>query len=519
MLVLKTATNPGRAEWLPETPGGGGARFQFSWIPGAVDDPDNGIYSEFSGAQAAARAAADASQTIVDLICIDTTGDSGTVDGNTVYDMSLIRLIGVYHTDVSGPELFSMYVPAGVTMTNAYYFENMRVRADEGVFTYVSDAITPLNITTINCRFTPPATGFLFSVTGPSSAFYMSLYSTTIDSGDGAHFYQCASGVVTVMRLFDGVDVPANSFKTSAVFNMFFDRIGTGSVSIDQAEVVGGVSVTVYDIPYSAAETTPWTNGPAPTDLGSAMDQVASGESYLIAQAAIQVGKVDPKPAAGAWGFTMTGIAAGAVNVEDSTDSNYGNVLGILTKQLTAGGAPGEELLIQDTTNNQMFAPSGSPYFSEMCAIPVSSTFFRFATGFIQSVTNPATSDNPANDYMLFQYSPDSRGDANIQLAIRAGGGAQTLVDTGVSPDDDVIYRFVMDVRSAANAWFRIYRVASFSGPDGSLVFETQITGFPTLPSIFTWGSGLVTTDAVVATVSRGGITVANRTANSQISG
>lgn len=132
------------------------------------------------------------------------------------------------------------------------------------------------------------------------------------------------------------------------------------------------------------------------------------------------------------------------------------------------------------------------PIYIAKFLLSLSLSDVRFFSGFAADATSaPVEADDPAFDYFGLQFS-SARADTNFQLAYK-DTGSQVLVDTGVAPVLNTLYRFQINIISTTEWKVGLWADADGAGAESELLFEATLTDGGNLPPSFTIFSGVQT--------------------------
>lgn len=268
---------------------GSGSRATFTYQPGGTDDPDNGVYVDWSEAHTAA--AINAENQVVYLI-IDDTFDSPAVIDDGDFDMRNILLVGAgaFQTDVPvqvGQPIGSAAVETGDTTFDNFTHISYILLNHTGsapLFAIPNDqdwavSIGPVVLmtsTTDPVYYVPPGVDG-----GGSLTIYIDSDVSFTTGGGGGSFGVDAPSTLSI--LFTG----RVAFGNNTIVGDGDITIATPSPLVSlgsQAGYSGTITIvrpTAADVLYDPADGALWVN-PDPSNVADALDRLAAAVEGLL---------------------------------------------------------------------------------------------------------------------------------------------------------------------------------------------------------------------------------------------
>lgn len=277
-LVLKTTTNPGRAEWLPENAGGGGN--YVVWRPAGPAATD--VYLTFSEAHAAAVVKIAASG----LPCIMYCQSDATMDTEAgAFDMSFIQLWGL-HLESDPQVTPDVIVRAidGTTFTNWFLGARDMQFIKLGAGTLCTVVVPALGI--ITAEFGPNlvaytlaggGAGNLFDLSGVGTSFVMRMLDgTTFAQGDGGTAFVVGPDMTFELQMRSRTEVQQELIVSDASSFVNYAYEGSSAVESPQTANLGTVTPADPGLAYVDGTAGAGWIGAAPTTVGEAIDRIVA---------------------------------------------------------------------------------------------------------------------------------------------------------------------------------------------------------------------------------------------------
>ncbi len=466
---------------ISATGGGGGSRAQITWAPGGTADPDTATYITWETVYAAANTIA-LTEMDVDIIVDDTNGAAIVPADAGDWDFYRLAFVGA-----------SSFLPnANIGGANAMAFADgatvINWLRGASYLAISSGSATPI-VTLSDGLLHRVYLGELVSYATSAGPIW------AVDAGTLAEF-------TMGQRVRLGNPEGSDLLFTLEEFTVFYGNVncvmgadvfdGAGDVTVNQ----GSPSMSIgAQTASTGAVTINYANSSV---IGSALDpQIDSS----ICEGVIQ-------PLMGATVGTMTlvgtGILGGYTAVQDAVAAGITSP-GVSFNQSTAAAAT-SVAYVNHTASTTLFNTEESRLlFSDTFQVSAWTTI-RFFTGLAQDVTSaPVLSDNPAFDYIGLQFSTD-RPDVNFQFVRR--DAAQVVLDTGVVPQDNDVYRWDMSFdpstpfASVTVSLWHLYD-SSAGVSVNTLLYQTTITANANIPVSGTLFSGIEARAASARTILR----------------
>lgn len=478
------ANTDGATTWAVLGGGGAGVIRQFTWLSGAVDNAAEGLFGTFVNAYAAALAATTACEGDVTLYVRGDADNDVTIETLGAYDMARIPLVGVSAEDDASRVL--LRVPTGVTFSNLAQMSNLTLRYEGGAGDAMISVATGLvglvwnwgpNLRVLSFG----GGGVVLEVTGAGAHEINLLDDSVMEVGDGAGFVvDVQDTVIFLLNMFSKTVAQDEVIQAAVGTQVYITREGSSSFGTQSSILTATYFVTTGSIPYTPAVPGNWGSSP-PSTTGAALDQLIAG-SAGYGSAYWTIGFV--QPVLGASGLTKTGLAANCTNVEFAWNIGGGSY-GPQNQQVT-DAVLNDEVYIYETAASD-FQRAGQPLYVDVFSSD-DWTSQRFFSGWIGAAgIGILAADNPAGQQTGIQFST-ARGDVNFQFAFR-NAGAQVLVNTGIPPVANTIYKFVADL-SDTRAVLSLYEVASGGAMTNTLLFQSTYTTMGDVLSTGSWISG-----------------------------
>jgi len=271
MLALKTDTNPGNAQWLPE--GDSGLRTQFIWRPAGVEDPSNGIYTTWDTVHAAAAASGTQSK----VIYVDSPGAPAVITAGN-FDMTGIHLAGLLLLTGDAADAPTVNTSDGTVFTN------WALGASFLIFQHLGNAPLYTLTDALSLIRTGPSVSMLalsdeiYEVNPAGGSVQLTLLRAAVISSVGGFepISVSAGNTVEVIIAEEDARLQDDTVRGAGDLNLAHNALGQGFADgRTQTNLAGVLTTTVGRLTYIPTNLADWNNDD-PLDVANALDRIAA---------------------------------------------------------------------------------------------------------------------------------------------------------------------------------------------------------------------------------------------------